>query len=633
MRKIIVSVLIFFIFCRSGFAFAENSAMFRTITATPLSIQAGKEMTSKIEITNAGTKTWVAGEYSVFLKLYDANKNYLTETDKIRQFEDIAPAEVLAVNITFNIPADYSGTYHYSVGMEFEEEALFSHYFILKVLPFTPVPEAKKLTGSIQINYQDNQAIEPTASFSLRLLDLLPGSSYLTFSTSGRSIPSINPELSNFLVYYHSKKLDLSAGDFATGLSGLTLSRSRGIKVGTRLGEVDLVGLVGSSQKEFKDDLYGLGGSVDLGSKLTLGANYVRKKDTQNSVASIEADFALTPEITLSGEYAWSNYEEGGIEQELVKGNAFRIAASAYSEKLILDASYGKVEPDFSFVGNPDTSEGYQEYDLSLALFTNHLDGTVYYNKYHTGLFQDSEVLIISTAGIDLTAAFPKLPLLLLSYSSDETYISENGTPLINDATNSFTVGLSHLIGKVRLSANYLKFGYKDQSEMEIDETTVSTNYGLSAPWGKRTTLSATYTTSSSEDSLDMSTTHSSSVALGARYRLTLGKLALSPQYKLTLARWQEENRATASLGASYSFTNKSVLRLNYSLTSYGELINPGRAISDNFDINLSYQYSLAENHKLELNYFIESRTSFTAAESPTAAQNSSLQFAYAYHF
>ena len=130
-----------------------------------------------------------------------------------------------------------------------------------------------------------------------------------------------------------------------------------------------------------------------------------------------------------------------------------------------------------------------------------------------------------------------------------------------------------------------------------------------------------------------MGTTHSSSVTLGARYRLTLGKLALSPHYKLTLAGWQEDNRATASLGASYSFTSKSVLRLNYSLTSYGEFINPAKAISDKFDIDLSYQYSLAKNHKLELNYFVDSRTSFTATESPTAIQDSSLQFAYKYHF
>lgn len=141
----------------------------------------------------------MSGEYSVFIKVYDANKSYLTQTDKTRQFEDIAPAEVLAVNISFDILADYSGTYYYRVGIEYEEEVLLSHYFILRILPFTPVPEAKKWTGSIQINYQDSQAIEPTTSLNLRLVSLLPRGSYLRFSTSGRSTPSINPELSNVL--------------------------------------------------------------------------------------------------------------------------------------------------------------------------------------------------------------------------------------------------------------------------------------------------------------------------------------------------------------------------------------------------------------------------------------------------
>jgi predicted porin len=609
--------------------------MFHMIATVPPSAQAGKEIIFEIGITNTGMGTWLAGEYSVLVKIYDANKSYLTETDKTRQFKDIASGEALSINITLDIPADYSGTYHYRVGIEFEEEELFSHYFILKVLPFTPVPEAKKWTGSIQTNYQDSQAIEPTASFSLRLMNLLPRGSYLRFSTSGRSTPSINPELSNFLVSYHSQKLDLSVGDFATGLSELTLSRSRGIKAGTRLGKIYLVGLVGSSQKAFKDNLYGLGGSVYVGSNLTMGANYVQDKNGQNSVASLQGELVLSPEITLSGEYAWSSCEESAVEQEIRKGNAFRIAASAYSEKLTLDASYGKVEPDFSFVGSQNTSEGYEEYDISLSLLASHIDGTICYNKYHSGLFQDSEVLITTTTttGLDLTAAFPKLPLLLLSYSVDEIYISENGNSVINDTTNNFTVGLSHLIGKVRLSANYLRFSYKDISEMEINETITSINYGLSVPWGKRTTFSANYIISSIEDSVDTSTAHSPSTTLGMRYRLTIGKLVLSPQYKVTLAPWQEENRATASLGVSYSFASKSVFRLNYSLTSYGELINPGKVISDKFDIDLSYQYSLAKNHKLELNYFIDSRTSSTATESLTTTQNSSLQLAYKYHF
>jgi len=175
LRKAILSVLAFSIFCRAGFAFAENSAIFRIIATIPPPAQAGKEIVFEVGITNTGTKTWVSGEYSVFIKVYDANKNYLTETDKTRQFKDIAPAEVLAVNITFEIPADYSGTYYYCVSIEFEEEVLFSHYFILKVLPFTPVPEVKKLTGSVQIGYQDGQAIEPTPPTSIEVRNVRRG--------------------------------------------------------------------------------------------------------------------------------------------------------------------------------------------------------------------------------------------------------------------------------------------------------------------------------------------------------------------------------------------------------------------------------------------------------------------------
>lgn len=163
----------------------EDSAVFRIITTMSPSAQAGKEIVFEVRITNTGTETWVSAEYSLFIKTHDANKNYLTESDKIRQFKDIDPGEVLTANITFDIPVDYSGTYYYCVGIEFEKEALFSHYFILKILPFTPVPEVKKWTGNIQIGYQDDQAVEPTTSLNLRVVNLLPRGSYLKFSTSG----------------------------------------------------------------------------------------------------------------------------------------------------------------------------------------------------------------------------------------------------------------------------------------------------------------------------------------------------------------------------------------------------------------------------------------------------------------
>ena len=169
MRRAAILILIGIccLFYNAQVIFAENSAMFRIITTIPAPAEAGKEVVFEVRITNTGTETWVSAEYSLFIKIYDENKNYLTETDKIRQFKDTAPGEALTANITFDIQADYSGTYYYSVGIEFEKEALFSHYFILKILPFTPVPEVKKWTGNIQIGYQDDQAVEPTTSLNV----------------------------------------------------------------------------------------------------------------------------------------------------------------------------------------------------------------------------------------------------------------------------------------------------------------------------------------------------------------------------------------------------------------------------------------------------------------------------------
>ncbi len=88
--------------------FAENSAMFRVTATMPPSAQAGKETVLVVTITTTGTESWVSGEYSVLVKIYHANKNYLTKTDKIRQFKDTVPGEALTTSITFDIPENKS---------------------------------------------------------------------------------------------------------------------------------------------------------------------------------------------------------------------------------------------------------------------------------------------------------------------------------------------------------------------------------------------------------------------------------------------------------------------------------------------------------------------------------------------
>jgi len=633
---ILILIGICCLFYNAQVIFAENSAMFRIITTIPAPAEAGKEVVFEVRITNTGTETWVSAEYSLFIKIYDENKNYLTETDKIRQFKDTAPGEALTANITFDIQADYSGTYYYSVGIEFEKEALLSHYFILKISPFIPAPEVKKWSGNVQIDYQDDQAGESTTRLNLRLVDRLPNRSYLKFSTSGRSTPTIDPELSNFLIFYHSKQLDISAGDFATGLSRLTLSRSRGLKMESTLGKVSLVGLTGSSQKTSKQDLYGLRGSINLTDNFELAANYVQGNKGQNSVASLEAEFALSPEITLSGEYGWSSYEGDETEQERKKGNAFRIAASAYLEKLTLDGSYERTGGNFFSVTNTTLLNGQEEYDVSLDYsFTDYINGTLYYNQYDENLSEEGDIFRYSLADASLSFFFPELPSLILSYDIFENFSSEDSEVVINDTADTFTIGLSYRIKKVRLSVSHSRSDYKDKTEFPGRETTMSNTYGISVPWGRRLVFSTNYGTSDTDDKVALNTTKYRYVTLGVEYKIIPDKLSFSTQYKVgrnkDIENTVDNRKITTNLTLSYYPTKKDVVQLGYVLTDEDSFVSAGAPTSDSKNMYLTSRYHLTKNQSLELRYSVANGGDLTTGT--THFQNQTVHLTYNYRF
>jgi len=627
--------------CRGGLIFAQNSAMFHTITTMPSLAQAGKEIVFVVRITNTGTESWVSGEYSLFIKIYDANKNYLTETDKIKEFKDTAPGEVLTANIAFDIPAEYSGTYYYSVGIEFEKEALLSHYFVLKILPFIPVAEVKRWSGNLQIGYQDTQAVEPTTSLNLHLVNMLPRGRYLKFSTSGQSTANINLELSDFLVFYHSKRLDISAGDFTTGLSRLTLGRSRGVKIETRLGEVSLVALAGSPRKSSKandeDYLYGLRGSINLTDDFSLATNYVQEEKSQNSAASVEAEFGLSSEVTLSGEYGWSSYEGEETEEKMKRGNAFQIGASAYLGKLTLDSSYQKTGDNFFSVANTTLLNGQEEYDISLGYsFTDYISGTLYYNRYRENLSEQDGIFTYSLANASLSFFLPKLPSLTVSYDISQDFSSEGSEVLIDDTINAFTVGISYPIKKkVRLSMSHSRSDYKDRTEFSSRTATVSNTYGISAPWGKHLVLSVNYGTSNTNDLVALNTTEYRYVTLGMEYKIVPDKLIFSTQYKVgrnkDTGNTVDNRKTTTNLTVSYYPTKKNMVQLRYILIDEDNLISASAPTSNSKNIYVTCRYNLTKNQSLELRYSLTDSGETTGGA--TGSENQSVHFSYNYRF
>ena len=402
------------------------------------------------------------------------------------------------------------------------------------------------------------------------------------------------------------------------------------------LGKVSLVGLTGSSQKTSKQDLYGLRGSINLTDNFELAANYVQGNKGQNSVASLEAEFALSPEITLSGEYGWSSYEGDETEQERKKGNAFRIAASAYLEKLTLDGSYERTGGNFFSVTNTTLLNGQEEYDVSLDYsFTDYINGTLYYNQYDENLSEEGDIFRYSLADASLSFFFPELPSLILSYDIFENFSSEDSEVVINDTADTFTIGLSYRIKKVRLSVSHSRSDYKDKTEFPGRETTMSNTYGISVPWGRRLVFSTNYGTSDTDDKVALNTTKYRYVTLGVEYKIIPDKLSFSTQYKVgrnkDIENTVDNRKITTNLTLSYYPTKKDVVQLGYVLTDEDSFVSAGAPTSDSKNMYLTSRYHLTKNQSLELRYSVANGGDLTTGT--THFQNQTVHLTYNYRF
>jgi len=227
---------------------AEDSAIFEAIAPLPALATAGQKMLFVVRITNTGTETWLDGEYSLLVKIYDVGKEYLTQSDKDKQFKDTEAGEVLTSEISFDIPADYAGTYYYRINLELKDGSIIeSRYFQLQIRSAPPVPKPK-LTGSVKSGYQASSTFESSTNFNFYLVNKLPEKRYLKFTGIGTYTFKESPQLGNLLLYYREKGTNVSLGDIRDTLSDLTLDRIEGVKVDTELGRFKLIATAGRKE-------------------------------------------------------------------------------------------------------------------------------------------------------------------------------------------------------------------------------------------------------------------------------------------------------------------------------------------------------------------------------------------------
>jgi len=627
---------------------AEDSAVFEIIAPLPAVASAGQKTVFVVRITNTGTQTWLDGEYSLFVKIYDAGKEYLTQSDKVKQFKDTEPGEVLTSEISFDIPADYAGTYYYRINLELQDgRVVESRYFQLQIRPPPPVPKPK-LTGSVKSGYQASSITESSTNFNLYLVNKLPKKRYLKFTGIGIYTFKESPQLGNLLLYYRGKGANVSLGDIRDTLSDLTLGRIEGVKVDTELGRFKLIATAGRKEQISsitRPYIYGLGIVVKPTNWFEVGVNYADLMGKQslsltqelpeghstNSITGLEASFTPSPEIMISAEYAHSIYDEDRLDDTPVQqGNALQVNTSIYSEQLSLDTSYERAGEDFFFIGPASPGGDYEEYDLSLDYFPlDYINAAFFYYQYQSGLSQKNEILKLTTGSGSLSLIFPALPVLTISYDLDKTYISEEEDELINDSSNILSLGLSYPFKKMRFSINYSRSDYKSRVEPVVDEATTSVTLGIAIPWGQRVTLSPSYTISEVEGLGDSVASDSKSMSLAIRYQLIPGKIIFSPEYKLTQIKTEKDRTAT-SLGLSYFFTRRSILQLRYGVTGRGAATNWKEKVSEQGNFSLDYTYEFDPSHRLVLRSTWMSSRDF---ESETSSEKSNLTLSYEYHF
>lgn len=631
---VILTLVLIGLFWGIGFVFAQNSAMFdMATTAMPPSAQAGKEIVFGVRITNTGIETWMSDEYSVFVEIYDANKNYLTETDKVRQFEDIGPGEVLAAEVAFDIPAYYGGTYYYTINIEFDDTPLLdSPYFSLRI---SPIEKPKVITGTLKIGYVNNGTSSPSTNIDLSVFNQLASKRSLRLRVSGRNSNQMS-ELKNYSLDYRAKSMNLSLGQLSSALSYLTLRKLHGMKIETQMKGMSFT-VLGDLPKPQKvstanhpKNLYGMRGVVQLTDNFTLAGNYAQSKKNRASVASLQGDLAVAPELAISGEYAHSSLEED--EARSKQDGAFRLTVSRTSPKLSFDGLYQKVGRNFYLLENSGVVEDSEEYDLSLNYsLGRYIRGRARNNLCQDQLSEQDTVSRKMRGSMGLSLFFPQLPSLSVTYGINKTLRAGAVDRPRNSITNTLTVGVSKSIGRTRLSVTQTQTDSQDRTKSFSQRNTLSTTYNMSTPLNRQLTLSLSYRDSNSKRSTTSSGTKRRYIKSGLKYTIIPAKLTSSVEYAINENPSKTTggyHKTTTTLNTCYYFTRKGSLSIRYTMQNNRNFASNSASSSGSKRTQLNYTYKITKNHHLSLRYSLTSRRSSTS--NP---QRQDFHLTYSYNF
>ena len=654
MGRVVVLVLIFFILCSAA---AQGSALFYS-EVPPGPVKAGKAIAFSVRITNTGIESWKSGEFFVFVKIYDSNKEYLAESEKLRQVPEIDPGESLPVKIEFELPLDYRGVYYYTMNLEIEDkQVLESRYFRFEVEAFVEELEEKpRHAGSLRVGYQATNRSSPSSNFSLSLVDRIDLDKYRTVSISGKDFGLSSAQINSFIVTSAfltgngEDKVELRAGDISSALSSLTLNKMRGLKIKAIHGKIRFAGLMGvnrddsSGEQKTEPNVHGIKISSDVTDDLSVGVNFVGKMEGQaaepipeatsdsNSALSVEVAYDLAPNLSILSEYAWSIPHGGDSPKVAQNSNALHLEGSFDSDKVYIDGYYKKVGENFLVPGNDTLKRDYLEYGVFTDYFLSAYVITGFYYYAHINHpSDDANKLLNTTKSVDVSFYRPGLPLVTLTYDIDEMQGINGSSPSlpVNDVTYSFHGAFSQHFKNIRFSAGYFSSHYQDRTDSGLEDDFSLMTYRISTKLWNRLSISATQQMEQKQTDEDEEQ-RSPAFSLTMTYAVIPQKLTFSPSWKIERKGEGGDDQTTTRAILRYVISSSNVIECSYSLKNYVSFTNLDSLVSGEAKMTLRWRFNLGENQNLDLRYVFTASQDFIQTK---AANTSSINLTYNYSF
>jgi hypothetical protein len=609
------AVGVFLLASLAAAARAADTGQFQLIIAAPDPVVAGERMQFQAIAVNQGTEVWRSRKYHLQVEVYDAERNYLAQTDKFRGTQNVNPGETFVASVAFDVPVNYSGKYLYRAFLVNQDQRIIEgdyRPFVVREKPLSlPKPPPVALGGNVVASYKNDSGPDDyVGNLSVNLVGRLKERSFL-FNTYTFHGPDDAIDVYTVLLNYYGPNVTAGLGDVSPTFSPLSVygQGMRGALAESRVdwGSVgwgmSLVGARTAESEEgtsttdgiFRRMLYGAKNEVYLPGRVTVRANYVNSFDVEDSlvtpgptlkpvdsrVAGGGATWELVPGVKLEGDYQSSAFEADRLSTAAaVTDGAWRGALSMDLGRFTFNGYMQRTGTDFVALGAPNATRDRLTYDGGLTLSPwswASLYGT--FNRYRDNL-DDDPAKVTTTQQIangGLNFSLPTYTGFNVGYSLN-TAVGEPRTAQDNE-TATVSLGMSQSWKGQGLAFTLQKSDFKDKTKSTNDLVTDTVGSSLNLAVGGRVTASLGATLSDTTDQVDKSVQETQSLSASMNVDVVRSRLFMQLWGTLTSSEdddvvnksdredtslnveftWQASSKTAVTLGAFRNETKDAI--------------------------------------------------------------------------